>query len=73
MSHLSLHIQIIFKILWLALAKDYCINGRNDDSNFMKYTYLGTPNTFRQTPGVDGMMYFIIVPRNSFGLYISIY
>ena len=31
---------------------------------FMKYPYGGTPNTLCQTQGVDGMMYFIIVPRN---------
>ena len=41
MSHLSLHIQIIFKILWLALEKDHCINGRNNDFHFMKYPYGG--------------------------------
>ena len=72
MSHLSFHIQLIFKILWLALAKDQCINGRNNDSHFMKYLYGGTPNTLCQTPGVDSMMYFIIVPRNSLGLCLSI-
>ena len=71
MNHLSLHIQMIFKSLWLALAKEHCINGRNNDSHFMKYLYGGTPNTLCQTPRVDGMMYFIIVPINSLGLNLS--
>ena len=51
MSHLSFHIQLIFKILWLALAKDQCINGRNNDSHFMKYLYGGDPKYTLSDPG----------------------